>query len=300
MIDLEDLNERFGIEGELCFVELENGLIAATVSGTYAEADIYLYGAHVTSYRPLRQADVLWLSPESFFETGKPIRGGIPLCFPWFGLHADADKPQHGFARLQYWDVIATRSLRDGVEIVLQLEASTDTKKLWPYDFRATMCIRIGRVLTVTLTVTNTSDSPFEYGCALHSYFSVSSVDGVSIEGLHNTPYHDQLTAADGLQTEEQLVVKEAITRHYYNTAAPITIRDPYFNRDILIDKQGSNCTTVWNPGAETCAKIADLPDLAYNSFVCVETVNSFNDMIRLAPGESHETVTCISITVPE
>lgn len=299
MVDIDALDDKFSIEGEVGFAELENELVFLTISNKYADADICLYGAHVTSFRPHKSLDLLYMSPESFFEEGKAIRGGIPVCFPWFGPHkTDSAKPQHGFARLMYWEVIETRTLPSAeTKVVLQLCSSEATKAYWPHDFCARLTVIVGSTLQVTLNVTNTSDASFDYTCALHSYFALSAIDNVRISGLQNTEYYNQLTGENGRQEEEILEISEALTRHYMDTEAAVIIEDPVFRNKIRVSKEGSRTTTVWNPGEEACATIADLPDDGYETFVCVETVNAFNDVIILAPGESHQTTTMIGRT---
>ena len=303
MFDIDELNEKFSIEGELGFMELENDMIAATISNKYAEADIYLYGAHVASFKPHGTIDLLWLSPESSFEEGKPIRGGIPVCFPWFGPNKeDATKPMHGFGRLMYWEVVETGTTLQGeTNICLQLESSEQTKVYWPYDFKAELFIVVGKKLSVTLKVTNNSYEVFKYGCALHSYYSVSSIENITIEGLDGVNYYDQLQGyKEECQKTPELKIEKAETRHYHNTETPVLINDPDFRRTIKVDKQGSRVTTVWNPGAEACAGITDMSDDAYQTFLCIEAVNSFDDTIRLAPGEIHETTAIIGLNEEE
>jgi len=298
MIDIDELDDKFSIEGELGFAQLENDLIFATISNKYADADICLYGAHVTSFRPHNTMEILWVSPDSNFQEGSPIRGGIPVCFPWFGQHkTDPEKPQHGFARLMYWDVAETASKPNGETMIrLRLCSSEETKALWPHDFCAEMSVTIGRTLTATLKVTNTSSVPFEYSCALHSYFTLSSIENITVEGLQNTKYYNQLQPGDFIQGSSELNIQQAETRHYYNTELPVVINDPFFRRRISVAKSGSRVTTVWNPGEEACSKIADLPDDSYHAFICVEAVNAFNNMIRLTPGEVHETSAIIGL----
>jgi glucose-6-phosphate 1-epimerase len=298
MIDIDELEDKFSIEGEVGFAELENDLVFITVSNKYADADICLYGAHVTSFRPRNTLDLLWLSPESFFEEGKPIRGGIPVCFPWFGPHkTDSDKPQHGFARLRYWDVLETAVKPNGETLIrLQLCSDEETKTNWPYDFCAEMNITVGLILTATLKVTNTSAVGFEYGCALHSYFNLSAVENLTIEGLEGTTYYNQLTGENGVQKEHYLQIQDAFTRHYLDTEVPVIVADPIFRRRIKVDKLGSKVTTVWNPGKEACSQIIDLEDESYETFVCVEATNAFDYQISLAPGESYETSAIIGL----
>lgn len=297
MIDIDELDDKFSIEGEVGFAELEEGMVFLTIFNKYGDVDICLYGAHITSYRPNDSSDLLWMSPESFFEAGKPIRGGIPVCFPWFGPHkSDNQLPQHGFARLMYWEVLSTASLASGEsKVVLQLCSSEATKAYWPYDFCAQLIVEVGSALNVTLKVTNTSADRFEYTCALHSYFSLSAIENLKIEGLQNTTYYNQLTGENGLQEEEILQIQEPLTRHYLDTEKSVIIEDTIYKKKIKVAKEGSRVTTVWNPGAEASAAMADLPDDGYETFVCVETVNAFNNVISLSPGQWHETTATIS-----
>ena len=298
MIDTDELDDKFGIEGEVGFAELEEDLVFIMVSNKHADAEICLYGAHVTSFKPRGNMDLLWMSPESSFEEGKPIRGGIPVCFPWFGPHkTDSDKPQHGFGRLMYWDVVSTSTNSSAESVIkLQLKSSEETKAYWPHDFVAEMTFVVGKKLTATLKVTNTSGEPFDYTCALHTYYSLSAIDSISIEGLQGVTYYNQLTGENGVQEEEKLEITEALTRHYLNTETPVIIDDSAFRRRIKVDKAGSKVTTVWNPGAETCANIGDLPDDGYETFVCVEATNAFDYPICIAPGESFATSAIIGI----
>ena len=298
MIDIDLLEDKFSIEGEVGFAELENDLVFVTVSNKYADADICLYGAHVTSFRPQNKMDILWMSTDSAFEVGKPIRGGIPVCFPWFGPHkTDPEKPQHGFGRLMYWDVkeTSTNELGETV-IVLQLCSSAETKAYWDYDFCAEMTFVVGKTLSSTLKVTNTSAQAFDYTCALHTYYSLSAIDNLYIEGLKGVSYFNQLTGEYGIQEEEFLKIQEATTRHYLNTESMVIINDPIFRRRIKAAKVGSLVTTVWNPWEETCARIGDLPDDAWETFVCVEATNAFEYPVKLAAGETFETSAIIGL----
>ena len=298
MIDINKLEEKFGVKGKIGFSKPENNLLFLTVKNQYATAKISLYGAHVTSYKPGRSKDLLWMSPDSSFEVGKPIRGGIPVCFPWFGPHkTDSSKPQHGFARLMYWDLVETANQPGGETIVkLQLNSSEATKEYWPYDFYAEMTIIVGQTLQVSLKVVNSDDQPFEYTCALHSYYNVSDIGNIAITGLLGASYHSQLEPGEFVQTMPVIEIKKAETRHYHNTEATCVIEDSGFKRFIRVEKSGSKITTVWNPGKETCAAIGDLPNDAYKTFVCVEAVNAFDDVITLHPADSHTTSSMIGL----
>jgi glucose-6-phosphate 1-epimerase len=298
MIDINELNDTFGIKGELSFEQPDNNLIFLIVSNKFANAKICLYGAHIMSFRPRNSVEILWMSPKSNFQVGEPIRGGIPVCFPWFGPHTtDPLKPQHGFGRLMYWDISGTSVKSTGETFIrLKLNASPETHAFWPYDFCAVMTVIIGKTLDVSLNVTNQSPQSFEYTCALHSYYNLSSIDNIAITGLQGARYHSQLEPGNFIQETPTIEIRKAETRHYHNTEASCVIGDTMFKRKIRISKAGSKITTVWNPGAETCAKIGDLPDDAYKTFVCVEAVNAFDDVISLAPNESHSTSAMIGL----
>jgi glucose-6-phosphate 1-epimerase len=292
MQPIEELDEKFGIEGEVGFMEIEGELPFISISNKYAQADICLYGAHAMSFIPHNNMDFLWMSPDSFMQEGKAIRGGIPVCFPWFGPHqSDPQQPQHGFGRLMLWDVAETQALPNGETLIrMQLQSSDTTKTYWPHDFLAEMIFTIGKKLTATLKVTNTSTASFEYGCALHTYYTISAIENIQIEGLEGLSYYNQLTGEDGQQNEKLLTFNEPLTRHYLNTETPVVINDPAFRRRIFVEKSGSKVTTVWNPGKETTAGITDIPDDGYEAFVCVEATNAFDYTIQLAPGASYET----------
>lgn len=295
-MDFDDLDDKFGIEAEIGFYE-EDNLVYAMVSNKYGDATICLYGAHIVSFTPAKNVEILWMSPYSSFEQGKAIRGGIPVCFPWFGPHeSDENLPQHGFARIMNWEVTKTETLDSGENLIcLQLCSSEETKKYWSHDFCAEMIFTIGTKLSVTLKVNNTSAEAIEYTSALHSYFSLSGIENISIQGLENTRYQNQLDGGDYIQETPLLAINNAETRHYYDTDQACIISDPIFNRNIRIEKEGSKNSTVWNPWAETCVEMSDMPDDAYETFVCLETVNKIDDVIKLAPGESHETTAIIS-----
>lgn len=298
MIDIDQLDDKFSIEGELGFAELENDLVFITVSNKFADADICLYGAHITSFRPHNSIDILWMSEESNFEFGKPIRGGIPVCFPWFGQHkTNPEFPQHGFARLIYWDVVstATNSLGE-TEIKLSHISNAETKSFWPYDYLAEIFIVVGQKLRVSLKITNKSTETINYTCALHSYFNLSAIENITIDGLKGVSYYNQLTNDYGIQNEDKLEILEATTRHYLNTESYVVIEDNVFRRRIRVDKAGSKVTTVWNPWIETCTAISDLADDSFETFVCVEAINAFEYPVTIAPGESFETSAFISI----
>jgi glucose-6-phosphate 1-epimerase len=196
-LDIASLNKKYGIASKLEFTLGQGGLPVAIMTNVFAKASVAIYGAHVLSYRPKGQEEVLWMSSLSTFEEGNPIRGGIPVCFPWFGPYgSDSQKPQHGFARLQMWKVAETANLPGGeTRLRLTLRQNPKLKALWKYSFLAEMIITVGPSLNVTFRCTNTGNEQFSYTGALHSYFAVSDIANVKIKGLSGSRYYDGMGA---------------------------------------------------------------------------------------------------------
>jgi glucose-6-phosphate 1-epimerase len=295
---LEMLNATYGIAGSLEFTEGEGGLPTAVITTPLAEAAVSLYGAHVLSYRPRGKGEVLWMSSLSEFEVGKPIRGGIPVCFPWFGPHAtDAQKPQHGFARVEMWNVAGTSVLPDGrMELCLSLKDNPSTLALWPFAFAAEVCVRVGTSLEVTLRCTNTGAEECTYTDALHSYFAVSDIANVDIRGLAGAQYYEGFGTVVRRQDEEALAIVKEENRRYVHTDAECVIRDSVLPRTIRVAKSGSRVTVVWNPWDATAKKIADMPDAGYRTMICVEAVNAYDDGVVLQPQAQHCLGTIITV----
>jgi glucose-6-phosphate 1-epimerase len=290
MVNIDELDEKFSIEGELGFNETEGDLVSISVFNKFADAEICLYGAQVLRFMPHGAFDVLWVSPDSNFEVGKAIRGGIPVCFPWFGPNpSDDTKPMHGFARLMYWDVIETMAKETGETLVrLQLCSSAATKEYWPYDFCAQMEILVGRKLEIKFTVENTGREEISYTEALHSYFSVSEIENISIRGLEGAQYYQGFDMQLLKQDTETLTINKEENRRYINTEADCVIEDPVFGQAVRVSKTGSKATVVWNPWDKT--SFDDMPEDGYQTFVCVETANIYNNEIKLASGQKHTT----------
>lgn len=294
---IETLNKKFGITDKVQFVNGKGGLATVAINTPDASATICLYGAQLLSYAPTGQKDIIWMSEQSMYEQGKAIRGGIPLCFPWFGPHAtDKTKPQHGFARLQYWEVVQTTDTGSDIIIELQLTQSEHSLQLWPHSFVARASFTIGKSLGVQLTVTNTGNEAFEYSNALHTYFNISNIDTISIEGLQDATYYDAFGTNLITQNSQLLYFNEETNRRYVNTTATCIIHDSGYHRKINVEKSGSRVTVVWNPAEATSKTMADMATTGYQTFVCVEPANAYEgiDIILLEAGQSH----CLGTTI--
>lgn len=293
-MNYSEINTKYALPGQLAFVKGKGDLPLARITNPYAKADISLYGAQVLSFIPNGQKDILWMSPQCIYEAGKPMRGGIPVCFPWFGPHTgDSRKPLHGFARLLTWDVTETSALKNGTtRLILELNSNAETTAIWPYVFSAKMIFEIGERLSVTLCCSNTGDEVFSISEALHSYFSISNIAQIGIHGLKDCEYYAGFSM-DALmrQKEDILKIEKEENRRYINHTGNCILTDPAWNRSIQVAKKGSNVTVVWNPGAETVKTMPDIPVAGYRDFICIEAVNAYAGAVTLKPGENH----CIS-----
>ena len=201
--DITTLNRKFGIAGQLEFVQDAGGLIIARINNQHAQVSIALQGAHVMTFQPVGEQPVIWLSPAAKLVQGKSIRGGIPICWPWFGAHpVESSFPGHGFARTVPWQVVSTEALADGsTRITFELPHSSIPSAQWPHACRARNIVTVGKALIVELATENTGNAPFEIGEALHTYFAISDIREVDVDGLNGCPYLDKV---DGLKRKQQ------------------------------------------------------------------------------------------------
>ena len=294
----DTLNNQFGITGLLTFEQGKGDLPMICIRTQHASATICLYGAQLLSYIPQGQKDILWMSEDSFFENGKPIRGGVPVCFPWFGPHVtDKTKPQHGFARLQEWDVINTEESKDEmVTVTLSLQESPFSHEFWPCSFKAIAQFSIGKKLEIKLTVTNTGKDAFEYSDALHTYFNISDIAAIDIEGLQNASYYEGFDMDLKKQQTPLFSFTAETNRRYIDHTGDCIINDPGYSRKIRCGKTGSKVSVIWNPWEATAKTMTDIHPGGYKTYVCAEPANAYPgiDMIQLAPGESHTLSTSI------
>lgn len=265
----------------------DNGFTYLEIQNEYAEAKIALQGAHLFHYKSKDKPPLLWLSKSAYFEYGKAIRGGIPICFPWFGKNQDdSSLPQHGFGRTQMWKVVLEKELDDrSTHIRLQLTPNTFTLSQWNYMFIAIIDIHVGKELSVALEVMNTDTKPFTISTALHTYFNVSDIGHVSIEGLDNSFYYNNL---DGnIYTQQgDICIHEEVDRVYHHPSEHVSLNDG--TKKVNIQQEGSNSMVVWNPWIEKSKQLADMCDDGYKTMVCIETSNAKEDTRILYPNEIH------------
>ena len=243
----------------------------------------------------------LFLSPRATFAAGQAIRGGVPVCFPWFANHpSDATKPAHGFARTRLWQVAdIARDDADHVRVAFRLASDAATRALWPAEFSATLTVSIGRVLAMTLDVENTGADEIAFESALHTYLTVGDVEQIRIHGLERTRFVDKVDGfTEKTAGDAPIGIVGEIDRVYLDTTAPCTVDDPILGRRIRVEKDRSLATVVWNPGYEKARGVADIGAEAWRRFVCVETANCRPHVVRLAPRAHHAMTTRIEITL--
>lgn len=288
-MDVSALQARFGIPGVLGFDE-EYGLARLSVRTRAATGSMFLQGAHLAQWQPAGQEPVIFLSRKSEFAPGKPIRGGVPIAFPWFASDSKKDRvdghpgPGHGFARLQEWTLESARQTGDGLNLKLSLGPSALSRTMGYDHFLLTYEVNMGADLGLTLTCVNTGSAPLEFEEAFHSYFSVVDIHEATVTGLEPTGYFDKTdNMAFKPATGRPIAFSGPVDRMYQDTETPLTIHDGTQRRDIRIVKRNSRTTVVWNPWKA----MADLGEWDWHEMVCVETVNAGKNAVTLAPGQS-------------
>jgi glucose-6-phosphate 1-epimerase len=290
-MNLSALNQTFGIPGVVGFEPGPGGLVVARIRNDFTEATVALHGGHVMSHIPHGKPDLLWMSKHSYFEAGKPIRGGIPVCWPWFGAHPEnPELPAHGFVRLQEWDVKATTILADGAtRISLILPDRPEYRKFWPHPFSLEIVVTVADRLEVELVAGNTGEEPFTCTAALHSYFNAGDIAAVTVTGLDGVEYIDTVEGKNLRQVQSGSIDFKAETdRIYLDTTSPCLIHDAQLGRTLHVAKDGSRTTVVWNPWIAKSARMPDFGNEEYRGMLCVETANARDDKITIAPGKSH------------
>lgn len=287
---MQELNEQFGIPGIVRVEPGHGGLTKIVVTSPQASAEIYLHVAHVTHFQSMGQKPVLWMSKSSWFDAAKPIRGGVPICFPWFGPNAANPKlPAHGFARLRDWEIQSIAHIGDEVTVTLSLKSDESTKQLWPVDFTARHVIKITSALEMRLEVKNETKETIRFEEALHTYLTVGDVRQISIDGLGGTRFIDKVDGAKQKdQTDPQIRFTGETDRVYQDTTAMCVVTDPAMNRKIEVSKQSSDATVIWNPWINKAKAMPDFGDDEWPGMVCVETVSVGKNAVELSAGQTH------------
>jgi glucose-6-phosphate 1-epimerase len=263
-----------------------NGLPLVKVHTQWSTAEIYLHGAHVTHFQKHDEPPLIFLSRQSLFTADKAIRGGIPICFPWFGAR-EGSSGMHGFARLSGWEFTPYAPDFGGqVALTFTLPEKLLVQAGWPAA-QVNYIVTVGETLTLELRVTNTSTQDFVFEDCLHTYFSVGDISQVSITGLKGIHYVDKVEQmARKQETGDSIRIQSEVDRVYLNTPGTVEIHDAKLGRTISVVKSGSASTVVWNPWINKARALSDFGDEEYQEMVCVESGNVGESKITLPPGQ--------------
>ncbi|KHA61823.1 aldose epimerase [Vibrio variabilis] len=290
-MDLKTLPALTVLSDNVTIVEVDQVKVVR-VTHEKATAGIALHGGHVISFKPEGQEDLIWMSEQAIFDGKAALRGGIPVCWPWFGRIA---APAHGFARNSEWTLLEHRENEHGVIIELGLMTSESTFSVWPHQFQAHLLVEISDELKVTLDVINTDEQPWTFSGALHTYLNIADIETVKTTGM-GAEYIDSLLDNKVCQGGDELVLTDTIDRVYTKPESVINVADG--TRTISVENQGHNSAVLWNPWAAGAESMGDMQDDGYKTFLCVESTlhaPSLEQGKTLQPGERHQLITKIS-----
>ena len=303
MQTLDELQRTHSIEGA-AWIAGPGGLPMLDVRTEQCEARVFAHGAHVAAWTPAGQRPGLHLSPKSAFDPKKAIRGGVPVCFPWFGGRTDDPKPDgkpspaHGFARTRPWTVDEVSLEENGrVLVAMVLQDDESTRAVWDHPFEAALTASLGQTLQVTLEVRNTGADELEIEEALHTYLEVGDVERIRLLGLEGTKYVDKVDGFKEKQTASEPLVFTAETDSVFiGTKTAVVIDDVALARHLRVEKTGSRNTVVWNPWLVKAQTVPDIGGEAWRSFVCVEAANVRPHHIVIPAGAVHVMSTRITV----
>jgi glucose-6-phosphate 1-epimerase len=288
--------KKLEIPGRIAVQKGNGNLPKLDITTDWSTAEIYLQGAHVTAFQKKGEAPVLFLSQSSRYEAGQPIRGGVPIIFPWFG--SKEGKPAHGFARNTSWELHETNATPDGGATLRFHMPETAAASEWPV-FSANYIVTVTDRLRLDLIVTNLSNKDLVYENCLHTYLLVGDISKVSVRGFKGLEYLDKTdNSARKREPENSLRITSEVDRIFLNTQETIEIFDSAMARTILVEKKGSVSTVVWNPWIDKAKAMADFGDDEYKQMVCVESGNVADNQITLKPGRS-QTLTAVLTSLP-
>lgn len=256
--------------GSVTQSQLENGFSFLSINHINCQAKLSLYGGQVLSWQPIGEKEVFWLSNDAIYQTGKAIRGGIPLCWPWFGPLEGTG--QHGFARQVHWHLDEVNITEQGVTVTISWQGQ-EMDEQWPYQVKISQTLFFSNVFEQTLQMINLTAEPIKYTGALHSYFAVSSPEFVTVPGLNNSEFDDKLTG-QRVQPFSRKNCIGPIDTVYHNNQTQQLI-DQNWQRVINVETTNTQQWVLWNPGKETADKMADVHNGGENEYVCLEAANT-------------------------
>jgi glucose-6-phosphate 1-epimerase len=292
-----ELDSRFGIPGVAEVCEGNGGLPRVQITTAFGSGEMYLHGAQLTSWTPAGHAEVLFVSTKSCWQEGQAIRGGIPICFPWFRAKGDDHQaPAHGFVRTKTWQIESVVQNEGRVSVSMLTESDEQTRRWWPGEFRLIHRVTFGSELKLELTCRNTGTTPLRFEEALHTYNRVSDVNEVRLHGLDGGHFLDNTDSnKEKTQIGDPSLVSQTDSA-YMNTDSAVDLLDPKMRRRIRAQKEDSFTTVVWNPWRDGAAGLKDLGDGEWKQFLCVEASNILGAAVNLDPGQEHKMTAVLSV----
>jgi glucose-6-phosphate 1-epimerase len=292
-----ELDRQLGIPRVARISEGNAGLARVQITGAFGEGEIYLHGAHVTSWNPVGNDEVLFISTKSRWEEGQAIRGGIPICFPWFrGKLDDPKAPAHGFVRTKTWQLESIIENESGVAVTISTQSDEHTRKWWAGEFRLVHRATFGSGLRLELLCRNTGTTPFRFEEALHTYNRIANIQDVRLQGLDGVSYLDNTESNKEKTQRGDVIIASPTDGAYCNTQNEVDLLDPNKTRRIRLRKENSLSTVVWNPWSEGAARLLDLGEGEWRQFLCVEASNILDAAINLAPGQEHRMAALLTV----
>jgi glucose-6-phosphate 1-epimerase len=283
-------DRRWEIPGTAELVEGNGGLPMVRISTPEAAGEMYLHGANVTSWKPRGAAEALFVSSKSLWDQGHAIRGGVPICFPWFGGKADDPKaPSHGLVRAKTWKLESIAQAGSAVTVSMFTESDEDTRRWWPAEFRLLYHATFGSELSLELVMTNTGTTSLRFEEALHAYHTVGNIETARVRGLDAVSYVDKTDGNRKKMQQGEIAIVSETDRVYLNTIGAIEVEDPVLHRRNRVAKENSRTTVVWNPWVQKAHSLADFADDEWRQMICIETSNVADFAVDLAPGEQHK-----------
>jgi glucose-6-phosphate 1-epimerase len=292
------LCSQFDIPGTAQVVEGNGGLQKVRITSPAAEGEMYLLGGHVTSWRPAGREEMLFVSSQSRWEPGQAIRGGVPICFPWFGGKADDPKaPAHGLVRKRLWQLDSIVQSGDAVTVSMFTESDESTRRWSPSEFRLVHRATFGSELKLELVVTNTGATTMRFEEALHTYHTVGDIEKARVSGLDRIHYLDKTDSNLNKVQQGEITIVSETDRVYLDAGDEINLFDPVLHRHTRVTKQNSHTTVLWNPWIQKAHELADFADDEWKRMICIETSNVAGFAVELAPREQHTMNAVITVS---
>ncbi|MEH6453696.1 MAG: D-hexose-6-phosphate mutarotase [Psychromonas sp.] len=297
MIELLDLKTVNSLSPSVILKRDNTGYEFIIIKHELFDAAFTLHGAHLIHFQVKQQEPLIWLSKSAIYNSEKAIRGGVPVCWPWFGAADPSlgeNLPSHGFARTSTWDVSKISELSEGIEIEFKLLNNDETQKLWPFEFELTLKATLTNQIKLELISKNTGNKPFSYRAALHTYLNISAPESCLITGL-NTQYNNSLKGGKTETGDSTLQIDQAIDAIYKKSPYSITLSDKKYQRVVMVENTGNDSEVLWTPWVQGAKDFKDMPDDGYQTMFCIEAAITDKAGVEVQPNTCNTLTTIIS-----